>query len=298
MKRLLAFSLLLLVPLVSFSQDTAASEPKVQKAVVFGKGGETNLEMNIALPAGKGPFPVIVCVHGGGWKGGSYKDNLMNMIMLRFAKAGFVSASIQYRLTPTGARYPSQIEDCKCAIRYLRGNAEKYQLDPDRIGAMGGSAGAHLALLLGLTTKEDGLEGRGDLKSDYAQQSSTVQSVVNLFGPVDLVSGNWEKGTQPLLEALLGGPVVEQKELAKKASPITYIEPGRKIPPILTFHGTKDNVVPYIHATKLQAALEKANAPGKLVTMEGDGHGWAGEKLEKTLQQSIDFFNETLKVKK
>lgn len=292
--------LLFFIPTLLVAQDKtdSTSQPKVEKAVVFGKGGDTNLEMNLALPNGTGPFPVVVCVHGGGWKGGNYKDALMNMIMIRLAKKGYVSASIQYRLTPSGARYPSQIEDCKCAIRWLRGNAEKYQIDPKRIGALGGSAGGHLVLLLGLTNKDDGLEGKGDLKSEYAQQSSDVQAVVNLFGPVDLVNGDWEKAVQPLLDDLLGGPLAEKTELAKKASPITYIQSGRKLAPILTFHGTKDNVVPYIHATKLHAALDKVQSPGKLVTMEGDGHGWMGDKLEKTLTQSIEFFDANLKGKK
>src|SRR5437762_10781203 len=114
MKRWLALALFLL-PTALIAQDT---QPKVEKAVNFGKGGDTNLEMNIALPTSSGLHPAIVVVHGGGWVGGSYKDQTMNMIMLRLAKAGYVSACIQYRLTPSGARYPAQIEDCKCAVRY------------------------------------------------------------------------------------------------------------------------------------------------------------------------------------
>lgn len=103
---------------------------------------------------------------------------------------------------------------------------------------------------------------------------------------------------QPLLDDLLGGPVAEKTDLAKKASPLTYVQEGRKLAPILTFHGTKDNIVPYIHATKLHTALDKIKASGKLVTMEGDGHGWAGDKLDKTLQQTVSFFDENLKSKK
>lgn len=294
MNRWLALALLL-IPTFLLAQD---AEPKVEKAVNFGKGGDTNLEMNIAFPEGEGSHPAVVLVHGGGWIKGSYKDAAMTMIMLRLAKAGYVAASIQYRLTPTGARYPSQIEDCKCAVRYLRGNAEKYQIDAKHIGAMGGSAGGHLALLLGLTNKEDDLEGKGDLKSEYAQQSSSVQAVVNLFGPYDLLIGDWKKSTHPLIAGLLGGPITEKKDLALKASPSTYVLSGRTLPPILTFHGTKDTTVPFIHATRLHAALDKINSPGKLVTMEGEGHGWAGDKLEKTLKQSIEFFDENLKGKK
>ncbi len=297
MKRWLVL-ILFFLPTLGFALDNPAAEPKVEKGIVYGKGGDTNLELNIATPPGKGPFPAIVLIHGGGWKSGSYKDQIMTMILVRLAKSGYVTTSIQYRLTPTGARFPAQIEDCKCAVRWMRGNAEKYQIDPKRIGALGGSAGAHLALLLGLTNKDDGMDGSGDLKPEYAKESSSVQAVVNLFGPVDLLIGNWGKDTNPLLVGLLGGTVEDKKGLAKQASPITYIQASRTIPPIITFHGTKDTTVPYIHATKLQEALDKIHAQAKLVTMEGEGHGWFGEKLDKTLQQTVNFFDENLKGKK
>ena len=293
---LLLLAFLYVVPL--HAQDTAADQPKVEKDIVFGKGGTTDLHLNLAQPAGLGPFPAVVIVHGGGWKGGSYKDGLMNMIMLRLAKQGYVAICIQYRLTPSGARFPSQIEDCKCAVRWLRGNAEKYQVDPNRIGAIGGSAGGHLVLLLGLTHKDDGLEGTGDLNPDYAQLPSTVQAVVNLFGPSDLTRGDWEPNVEPLLVDFLGGKISEKLDLAKKASPLTYIQKGKTIPPILTFHGTKDNIVPYIHATKLHSALDEQKSSNKLVTMEGDGHGWMGDKLEKTLSEMSGFFDQHLKAKK
>lgn len=299
MRRYLLFCMLLLTAYPIQAQEKSSSdEPTVQKGVVFGKGGDKNLELNLAIPPGKGPFPAIVVVHGGGWKSGSYKDALMNMIMMRIVKQGYVGACIQYRLTPSGARFPAQIEDCKCAVRWLRGNAEKYQIDTNRIGALGGSAGAHLVLLLGLTTKEDGLEGNGDLKPEFAQFPSTVHAVVNIFGPSDLLIGNFEPGVQPLLTDLLGGTVAEKTALAKQASPLTYVQAGRKIPPILTFHGTKDPIVPYVHATKLHAALDKLHSPCKLVTMEGEGHGWGGEKLEKTLQETVSFLNDNVKGKK
>jgi acetyl esterase/lipase len=298
MSRLFALLLLLLTPAWLHAQ--AKDDPSFKRLndVVFGKGGEQELKLNLYLPAGEGPFPAIVCVHGGGWKGGSYKDGLMNGILLRMARRGYAGASVQYRLTPSGARFPAQLEDCKCAVRWLRGHAKEYHLDPHRIGALGASAGGHLVLLLGVTSKEDGLEGKGDLRDEDAQQPSHVQAVVNIFGPTDLVNGNWDKQVEPLLVDLLGGPVAEKTELAKQGSPLTYIRSGRKIPPILTFHGTKDNVVPYIHATKLHDALSQVHATSTLVTMGGDGHGWGGAKLEESLKRAEMFFDETLKGKK
>ncbi len=289
---------LLLIPACLIAQDKTDPELKVEKAVVYGKGGDKNLELNIAVPPGRGPFPAVILIHGGSWMSGSYKDKLMTMLLEKIAKAGYVTASIQYRLTPSGARFPSQIEDCKCAVRWMRGNAEKYQIDSKRIGTLGGSAGAHLALLLGLTNKDDGMEGTGDLCPENAKQSSEVQAVVNLFGPADLFIGDWQKSTHPAVTLLLGGTIKEKSLLARKASPINYIEKNRTIPPIITFHGTKDSLVPYVHATTLQSALDKIDAHSKLVIMEGEGHGWLGEKLDKTLQQSIEFFDDNLKGKK
>lgn len=301
MKAVSALLLTFLLTSNSFIGQEASkpsTDPKLERSIVFGKGGDTNLELNLAIPQGKGPFPAVIVVHGGGWKSGSYKDAVMNMIMIRLARAGYLGACIQYRLTPSGARFPAQIEDCKCAVRWLRGNAEKYNVDASRIGALGGSAGGHLVLLMGVTKKEDGLEGTGDLKPEFANQSSAVQAVINIFGPTDLVNGDWEPAVEPLITELLGGSVKEKKQLAMQASPLTYLKKDRTIPPILTFHGTKDNIVPYIHATKLQKALDELNVPSKLVTMEGEGHGWVGEKLENTLKQTIQFLDEHLKAKK
>src|SRR6476660_900073 len=129
--------------------------------------------MDIARPekAAK-PAPCIVVIHGGGWRGGNFKVHVPQI--LDFAKRGYVSATVQYRLVPT-ARFPSQIEDVKCAVRYLRANADKYNIDKNRIGAIGFSAGAHLSMLLGTMDKKDGLEGDGGSPSE----SSKVQAVVS-----------------------------------------------------------------------------------------------------------------------
>ena len=122
--------------------------------VVFGKGGGTELALDIARPEKLDrPAPCIVFIHGGGWRGGNRKVHASHII--DFAKRGYVVATISYRLVPT-ARFPAQVEDVKCAIRYLRANAEKHQLDPQKIGAVGFSAGAHLAMLLGTTLRRLG----------------------------------------------------------------------------------------------------------------------------------------------
>jgi len=291
-------SLTLLTAVWVCSPWAAAEEPRVLQGIVYGKGGAQELKLNLALPAGEGPFPVIVFIHGGGWSAGSYQDATFNKLMVELAGKGFAGACIQYRLTPSGARFPAQIEDCKCAVRWLRGHAHEYHLNPDRIGALGASAGGHLALLLGVTDREDGLEGTGDLKPEYAKLSSRVQAVVNFFGPADLASGGWPKVVEPLLEGLFGGKVAEKLDLARQASPLTYIRAGRTIPPILTFHGTKDTIVPFTQATKLHEALGKVQSKATLVPLEGEDHGWGGEKLASTFKQAEAFLTETLKGKR
>lgn len=282
----------------TFGQTPAV---KTETDIVYGKVGDTELKLDLAMPAkGDGPFPAIVCVHGGGWKGGSYKD--MAQTIRALAAEGFVAISVQYRLTPPRgtapsglkARWPAQIEDCKCAVRWLRAHADKYKVDKDRIGAVGYSAGGHLVLLLGLTTREDGLEGNGDLTPEAAKQSSRVQCVVDFFGPTDLTTGDWEKLVEPLLLDLLDGPLSEKREDYKKASPITYVRKDRNNPPILIFHGTEDNIVRYNQSTKLVAALKEVDADVTLVTMQGDGHGWAGQKLTDSIKQTVDFFKKHL----
>jgi acetyl esterase/lipase len=280
------------VPLVH-----AQANVKTETDIIYGKGGEQELKLDLAMPAtGTGPFPAIVCVHGGGWKGGSYKD--MNGTIKGLAGEGFVAVSVQYRLTPPAGqaanglkgRWPTQIEDCKCAVRWLRANAAKYKVDKDRIGAVGYSAGGHLVLLLGLTTKEDGLEGKGDLTPEAAKESSRVQCVVDLFGPTDLTTGDWEKAVEPLLVDLFDGSLKDKAKDYKHASPLTYVRKDKDNPPILMFHGTKDNIVHYNQSTKIDEALKKVGANVTLVTMEGDGHGWLGEKLTMSVKQATDFF--------
>lgn len=268
--------------------------PTYHRDQVVGKAGETELKLDLAVPSvGKGPFPVIVCVHGGGWRAGSYKDPVFQNLMKTFAEHGFASASIQYRLAPK-FQFPHQIEDCKCAVRWLRVNAAKFNLDPERFGAIGGSAGGHLVCLLGLTTKDDGLEGTSDLTPEAARQSSRVSCVVNLFGPTDFLNRDWQPNVESLMVGFLGGPLEERRDEYRRAAPLTYVRKDPPPPPMLIFHGTKDNIVPYIHATKLRDALQKVGGDVKLVTMEGDGHGWGGDKLHRTVDETMAFFKKHL----
>jgi acetyl esterase/lipase len=284
---------LVLLPCSLTAQDKAADPIRLESDLVYAKGGDQELQLDLAMPReGNGPFPAVVCVHGGGWRGGKYKD--LTNLARTLAGRGYVAITIQYRLTPKH-QFPAQVEDSKAAVRWLRANAEKYKVNPDAIGAVGFSAGGHLVSMLGLTTKDDGLEGNGDLTPAASKQSSRVQAVANFFGPADLTQGDWDPRVQPLLTDFLGGTLQEKAAAYKKASPLTYVRKDKDQPPFLLFHGTKDEIVRYKHSELLLAALKEAGTPARLVTMEGEGHGWAGDKIQKTLEETIAFFDQHLK---
>jgi acetyl esterase/lipase len=261
---------------------------KTEKKIVYGKGDKVDLELDLAMPAdGNGPFPAIVCIHGGGWRGG--KREQLTALTEHLAKNGFVAVTISYRFAPD-YQFPAQIEDCKAAVRWLRANAAKYKINPDKIGAVGFSAGGHLACLLGAADESAGLEGNGG----NPKQSSKVQAVVSFFAPTDFTEKTWSKDVETLfIVPFLGGKFEDKKDAYRKASPIVYCKKDN--PPFLFFHGTKDPLVGIDQSQKMEAALKKVGVSAELVTMEGDGHGWGGDKLTKTIDQTTKFFKDKLK---
>jgi len=174
--------------------------------------------LNLALPKkGKGPFPAVVCIHGGGWRAGKRQD--MDFMTEVLARRGYVAATVGYRLVPN-ARFPAQIEDCKAAVRWLRANAAKYHMNPDRIGAIGPSAGGHLACLLGITDKKGGLEGSGG----NPDHSSRVQAVVSFFGRTNFTRKTWTNQLEEeVFVPLIGASFDDKPELYKRISPIAYV---------------------------------------------------------------------------
>jgi acetyl esterase/lipase len=280
--------LLWCAPLVA-QDEQKKPEIRLESDIVFGKGGNAQLRLDLAMPVGEGPFPAIVCIHAGGWISG--KRQQMKQTIGVFARRGYVAISPDYRLAPRDL-FPAPIEDCKAAVRWLRANAAKYHVDPTHIGAFGASAGAYLACMLGVTTKDDGFEGKGGC----AEQSSVVQAVVSFFGPTDLSQDVWSKEVRENnLVPFLGGTAQEMAETYRKASPITYA--GKHAPPFLFVHGTEDSIVPIKQSQDLAEKLRQASVSARLVPMEGAGNGqdWRGEQVRHSLAQMLDFFDETLK---
>ena len=256
--------------------------------LVFGKGGDADLKLDLAMPAdGDGPFPAVVCVHGGGWVGGDRKQ--MSQTIRTLARRGYVAVSPDYRLAPHD-HFPAPVEDCKAAVRWLRANAAKYHIDPDHIGAVGFASGGHLACMLGMTEKGDGLEGMGG----NADQSSRVQAVASFFGPTDLTAKDWGPDVAARnLIPLLGGTPEDQPEAYRKASPLTYA--GKESAPLLLVHGAADKMVPVEQSRKLYDKIAAAGGSATLIVVEGEGHGFRPEKLRECLVEMIAFFDKQLK---
>jgi len=262
------------------------ADVEFHRDVEYGRVGDESLKLNIALPKGAvGALPAIVVIHGGGWRQGdrAFHDDLT----WRFAKLGYVSATIGYRFCPKHL-FPAQIEDAKCAVRFLRANAEAYHIDPNRIGAVGFSAGAHLAMLLGTMDPADGCDGSGGLLG----QGSKVRAVVSFFGPTDFETPAPEP-TAPLFRDLFGGSQEEKKDLCHKASPLTYVSKGDAA--MLLFQGTNDPLVPPAHATRMADAMQAAGVRGRVELIVGASHGWGGTELVRTVDAMNAFFEQELK---
>ena len=246
--------------------------------VVTGQGGGRDLHAEIAYPKDKtGPLPAVIYIHGGGWVGGSYKGSPINGL----ARAGYFAASIEYRLS-NEAKWPAQIEDCKLGVRWLRANAARYNIDPNRIGVWGESAGGHLVACLGTMADQKQFEGDGG----YPGVSSAVQAVVDFYGPTDFdgpLTPIYSDEAIRLTEGLFGVPHDQDPALWKSGSPVDFVKAGD--PPMLLVHGDADTLVPLVQSTVFDDALTKAGVPHQLVVVKNGGHGF-GAKPGTTIDPS------------
>ena len=245
----------------------------VHQDIEYAVADGISLRLDLYLPeAPEGLAPLVLWVHGGGWRAGS-KDPTYAPEALGEA---YAVASIDYRLSQE-AVFPAQIHDVKAAVRFLRGNAETYGLDPERFGAWGSSAGGHLVALLGTTCGVPDAEGT---LGDHLDQSSRVQAVCDFFGPTNFLVLLDERGGRDMRRSmpedqLLGGPVEENVELATLASPISHVDPSD--PPFLIMHGSDDSTVPVEQSIAFDEALRAVGVDSTLIVIEGAGHGFPRE---------------------
>jgi acetyl esterase/lipase len=271
---------------LAFLQSVERHSVVVLRDLEYARVDDLSLKLDLYLPdpLPDKRLPLVIWIHGGGWRGGS-KDRTRAPETLG---TGYAVASIDYRLSHE-AVFPAQIHDCKAAIRWLRGHATEYNLDPDRFGAWGSSAGGHLVALLGTSGGVGELEG---IVGDHLRQSSDVQAVCDYYGPTDLLA----MLSQPSLldhhsptspeSLLLGGPVSENQELAWLASPIAFVDPTD--PPFFIVHGDQDPTVPVEQSIDFHAALTDLGVDSMLRIVEGAKHGGFPDEVYEAVKAFFD----------
>jgi acetyl esterase/lipase len=282
-------ALLLLFPSALAAQQKppakAPDDVEWLRNIEFGKGGEQTLTMHILRPKKlpKEPMPVLVYIHGSAWM----RDNkdLAVARLIATAQQGYFGAAIQVR-TSGEAAFPAQIEDSKCAIRFLRAKAKDFHLDTNRIGVWGESSGGHLSALLGASGNAKDLEGNGG----WAEFSSRVHAVCSMCPAIDFLSPDWPERHNmpngPAFRLLRGDPRKDKMELAKKASPLTYIT--KECPPFFIVHGDNDRTVPYSQGKLLYDALKKAGVEATLHTIKGGDHGAVHQQDKLVVSEFFD----------
>jgi len=260
-------------------------EVEPRENVEYGKADGVPLLLDLYTPKeAKRPHAALVFIHGGGWSGGRKED--FRGLAAKAAAQGYVSVTIDYRLAPK-YRFPAAVEDCKCAVRWLRAKADVLGVDRRRIGAVGGSAGGHLVMMLGAMNDHDGLEGTGG----WSDQSSRVQAVVSYVGPTDLMA-EYPDVSKSIVARFIGGSRDKMPDAYRRASPITYVD--KSDPPMLLFQGTSDPLVPYEQAFRMATALSQAGVPGRVEILLGEGHGFSHDEMQRTLAETMAFFDKRL----
>ncbi|NOU37000.1 MAG: alpha/beta hydrolase [Kiritimatiellaceae bacterium] len=278
--------------LILFALFLAALNTEAQKNITYAETADGPQQLDLYLPANaQGTVPLIIWIHGGGWKNGS-KENCLP-VRLGVTERGYAVASINYRLTGT-VPFPAQIEDCKAAVRWLRVHAGRYGLNPDRFGVWGSSAGGHLVALLGTSGDVSAFDVGKNL-----DVSSRVQAVCDFYGPSDFTTMGTVSGFERHARAdspesaLLGGTAQEKPETAKAASPVTYATPDD--PPFLIMHGDRDGTVPLDQSRRMDAALRTAGVESELIILPGAGHGGPAFSTPETTGRVASFFDRHLK---
>ncbi len=284
----------------------ADSAVRVETDVAFLGAGRTE-KLDVYRPAPPPPgrlSPALVWIHGGGWNGGTKNEARAKNICSTAAEAGYVAVSIDYRLG-AGA-WPTNLHDCKNAVRYLRANAERLRLDPDRIAVAGGSAGGHLALMVALTADDAAFEPVGEA-TPYAGRSSAVRCAVNFYGITNLLTRRQTdaKGEPTATRKLMAGSLAvfgaadDAAEVLRAASPVTHVS-ARSVP-LFTLHGKADTTVDYLQAQELDRVARERGARHRLLLLDDVGHTfdlqkWGRKTLPRDLRPVfLEFLAEHLK---
>jgi len=257
------------------------------KDIEYKRVDDHALKLDIYQPKNlQHPVPGLIFIHGGSWKSGHKEDYLVYLIA--FAERGYVTASISYRFSQE-AIFPAAVADAKCAVRYIRAHAKEYSIDPDKLAVIGGSAGGHLALMIGYSPEATNLNG----KCEFDSISSKVRAVVDLYGPTDLTT-NFAI-SKKVVQDFIGKPYTEAKQTYQAASPLFYATADD--PPTLIFHGTIDKIVPVKQSDRLKAKLDSLGVPCEYHKLKGWPHAMdAAVPVNEYCQYYMnEFFNKYLK---
>ncbi len=252
--------------------------------LTYAEGPEFGVD--VVRPRDNETHPAVLCIHGGGFRAGDRQSYLP--LCIRLAQRGYVAATVSYRLAPK-YQFPAPVHDVKAAVRWLRANAEKFHLDPTRIGVTGGSAGGTLALFLGLTPGVQEFEGDGP----NLDQSSRVSAVVDYYGATDFTKSYGKSvDAAEVLPQFLGGDLEHARPAHIRASPINWVSPSSA--PVLAVHGTNDRYVEYAQSLWLMDRLKLVGIPAELATMEGADHGFRGDVASRAEQLLFAYFDKYL----
>jgi acetyl esterase/lipase len=271
---------------------------KMEKDIAYIEGGDEAQKLDIYLPEAPPakPLPLIVHIHGGGWRAGSkFPCPVMGMVL-----KGYAVASVEYRFSQK-AVFPAQVQDCQAAIRWLRAHAKQYHFDTEHLGAIGGSAGGHLSALVGTSGGKKAFPPIGG----HEDQSDRVQAVCDIFGPADFTTVMQQAAEDKNVKNIFAfntpsdpysGLIcakLDDKAKADAVSPVHYV--SKDAPPFLILHGTHDTLVPYAQSVQLEAALKTQGVPVWLQTLPGAGHGGPLFSKPAVLQLTQNFFDKHLK---
>ncbi len=281
------------------AKPATAKEWRVETDIAYVEGGDKAQVLDLYLPENKPgtPLPVVLWIHGGGWKAGSKSGGPFMYLM----KHGYAVASVEYRFSKV-ARFPAQIQDCQAAVRWVRANSGKYNLDSAHVGVWGASAGGHLAALVGTTGGKKEFAPIGGNE----KQSDKVLAVVDFYGPANFNTlkehaqadpNSIRKFTIPGDNAsnLIGVNLGEDKAKEAAASPVHYV--GKDSPAFLILHGDEDHLVPMAQSVELYETLKKAGVEATFQKMPGSGHGSAKFAAAEAQGLILAFFDKHLKGK-
>ncbi len=271
MKIIAATALTFAITLGNACAEEQPARAGMKTDIVFATAGGTNLTLDAFIPAGDGPFPTCILVHGGAWMNGT-KTSYITPLFTPLSQAGFTWFTINYRLAPQH-RFPACIEDVESAIRWVKAHASEYKADPQRIALIGESAGGQLVSLAGARASVD----------------TRVAAVVPFYAPHDMALRVKQSPVLPAWVAPLFG-LTELNDAAwqtlRDASPINHVRPG--MPPYLLIHGTKDDKVPFEQSLSFQKKMQAAGNTCDLIAIEGGTHGMGGwEKLDPGYKEKL-----------